>query len=228
MTRTLQSRIVARRGAFHLDLALDVAPGEVVALVGPNGGGKSTALRALAGLLPLESGVVRLGDRVLSDPASGTHVHPEDRRCGVVFQDHLLFARMTVLGNVAFGLRARGTSAGDARRTALDWLDALGIADLAGTRAGRLSGGQSQRVAIARALATDPDLLLLDEPFASLDPTTRVRVRTVLREHLTASPRPVVLVTHDAQDSRDLADRVVTVQAGTSADVLGTRPGLPD
>lgn len=221
----LDAHLVARRGAFTLDLHLTVAPGEVVALVGPNGAGKSTVLRVLAGLAPLDAGTVRLGGRTLDGP--GTHVHPERRRCGVTFQDHLLFEHLTARENVAFGLRARGMRAGPARAVAGAWLDRLGIGAYAGARAGTLSGGQSQRVALARALAGEPELLLLDEPFAALDARTRQDVRAVLRAHLAEAPRPVVLVTHDPGDAAELADRVVVladghaVREGRTVDLAG-------
>lgn len=217
----LDAHLVARRGAFTLDLRLAVAPGEVVALVGPNGAGKSTVLRALAGLAPLDSGVVRLGDRTLDGP--GSHVPPERRGCGVVFQDHLLVEHLTARENVAFGLRARGIRAARARTVADGWLDRLRMSEFAGARAGTLSGGQAQRVALARALASEPDLLLLDEPFAALDAHTRQHVRKVLRAHLATVPRPVVLVTHDPGDAAELADRVVVL-----ADGRAVREGRPE
>lgn len=220
----LDAHLVVRRPAFVLDLPLTVEPGEVVALVGPNGSGKSTALRAVAGLVPLSDGYVRLGDRVLDDGC--THVHPERRGCGIVFQDHLLFDHMSALENVAFGRRAARVRAREAREHAAAWLDRLGLSDHHAARASRLSGGQAQRVALARALAADPDIVLLDEPFAALDVRTRVDVRDVLRAELVARPRPVLLITHDQDDSADLADRVIALDAGRlRADDWGHRGG---
>lgn len=216
----LDAHLRVTRGAFALDLTLTVAPGEVVALIGPNGAGKSTALRALAGLLPLDpGGRVRLDGRTLDD--SGAHVPPERRGCGVVFQDHLLVGHLSARENVAFGPRARRVPARTARAAATAWLDRLGLAAHADARASTLSGGQAQRVALARALATDPALLLLDEPFAALDAGTRRSVRDVLRAHLAERPRPVVLVTHDAADAADLADRAVVLVDGAAVAGLG-------
>ncbi|MGM1063464.1 ABC transporter ATP-binding protein [Saccharothrix sp. Mg75] len=221
---TLDAHLRATRGAFDLDLDLTVAPGEVVALLGPNGAGKSTALRALAGLLPLTGGHLRLDGRAWDEPPRA-FVPPEHRTTGVVFQDYLLFDHLTALENVAFGPRARGARKADARATALGWLDRVGLADLARARPRALSGGQAQRVALARALATDPDVLLLDEPLAALDAATRLVTRAELGRHLDRFAGRTVLVTHDPVDAMVLADRLVVlehgrvVQRGTPVDV---------
>lgn len=221
----LDARLVVERGAFDLDLPLLVPPGQVLALLGPNGAGKSTALAALAGLVPLTDGHLWLGGRVLDDPRQGVLVPSRRRRVGMVFQDYLLFPHLSVLDNVAFGLRARGASRAAARHAARGWLERVGVADLAGSRPGATSGGQAQRVALARALAPEPRLLLLDEPLAALDAGTRLQVRTDLRHHLAAYPGPCVLVTHDPVDAMVLADRMVVlehgrqVQEGTPAQV---------
>lgn len=211
---SLQARLVVRRPTLELDVHLDVAAGEVVALVGPNGSGKSTTLHALAGLVPLHAGRVVLDGTVLDDVESGTHVHAEARRTGVVFQDHRLFAHLSAAENVAFGLRAGGTRAAAARREALARLAAVGLADAADQRAGRLSGGQAQRVALARTLAVRPRLLLLDEPFAASDTGARRQLRDVVRAHVTEQGLPAVLVTHDPSDAEHLADRVLAVRDG--------------
>ncbi|WP_026422566.1 ABC transporter ATP-binding protein [Actinokineospora inagensis] len=196
-----------------LDLPLTVNPGEVVALLGPNGAGKTTALRTLAGLLPLRDGHIRLGDQPWDQPPR-TFLAPQRRTVGVMFQDYLLFDHMSVLENVAFGLRARGTSRSEARSTALTWLLTVGVAEYALSRPRSLSGGQAQRVALARALATTPDVLLLDEPLAALDAATRHRVRTELARHLRDFPGHTVLVTHDPLDAMVLADRLVILEDG--------------
>jgi ABC-type nitrate/sulfonate/bicarbonate transport system ATPase subunit len=214
----LRARIAVRRGDFALDLALDVEPGEVVALVGPNGSGKTTALHALTGLLPAAGSRIALAGRVLD--GDGVHVPPADREVGTVFQDHLLVPHLSALENAAFGLRARGVRPGPARAEAGRWLDRLGLGDHAGQRAARLSGGQAQRVALARALAARPRLLLLDEPFSALDAGSRARVRDLLRAHLADARVPVVLVSHDAGDVERLADRVVRLDRGR---VVGAR-----
>ena len=211
----LDAELRVRRGTFDLDLAITVQPGEVVALLGPNGAGKSTALRLLAGLLPVDDGLVRLGGRGGRGhrwPGSGCH--PSSGEVGVVFQDYLLFPHLTARENVAFGLRARGVPRAEARARADAWLDRVGLAGYAGQRPRRLSGGQAQRVALARALAADPRLLLLDEPLAALDAGTRLEVRADLRRHLAGYDGATVVVTHDALDAMVLADRLVVLENG--------------
>jgi len=223
----LAARIDLTRGDLRLDVALQIGPGEVVALVGPNGAGKTTLLRALAGLQPLHRGRVVLDGRVLDDTDTGDHVAPEDRGVGVVFQDHLLFAHLDALDNVAFGLRSRGTSKADSRARAAAWLDRVDAGDVAHARPPQLSGGQAQRVALARALAPGPRLLLLDEPFAALDASARPRTRRDLRRHLDAHDGVHLVVTHDPLEAMALADTLVVLehgtvtQAGTAAEVAG-------
>ncbi|HEY5873685.1 MAG TPA: ABC transporter ATP-binding protein [Ilumatobacteraceae bacterium] len=212
---SLQATIELRFGPLDLDLELTVEPGEVVALLGPNGAGKSTVLRALAGLVALDRGRIVIDGTVLDDPASGTFVPPEQRPIGVVFQDYLLFAHLDATENVAFGLRARGMAKAEARRRAAAWLERVGLADAARQRPAQLSGGQAQRVALARALATEPRLLLLDEPLAALDAGTRGDVRRDLRRHLASFDGMRLLVTHDPVDAYALADRVVVLETGT-------------
>ncbi|MEU0289528.1 ABC transporter ATP-binding protein [Streptomyces sp. NPDC052492] len=204
----LDAHLVVDRGSFRLDVALTAAPGDVVALLGPNGAGKTTALRALAGLAPLTGGRMRL------DGTDLARTPPESRPVGVVFQDYLLFPHLTALDNVAFGPRCRGVGKAEARARAAGWLDRMGLAEHAGARPRRLSGGQAQRVALARALATDPRLLLLDEPLAALDARTRLEVRAQLRRHLADFEAVAVLVTHDPLDAMVLADRLVVVEGG--------------
>jgi molybdate transport system ATP-binding protein len=209
---TLNAALRVTRGTFDLELDLTIAPGEVVALLGPNGAGKSTALRALAGLSPLTSGSITLGASTWDGPEE--FLHPEQRPIGVVFQDYLLFAHMTALENVAFGLRARGTRRAEAREQAAHWLGRVGLEDYAQRKPRRLSGGQAQRVALARALATGPSLLLLDEPLAALDATTRLQVRSELGRHLAEFGGHTLLVTHDPLDAMVLADRLVILEDG--------------
>ncbi|SER62497.1 molybdate transport system ATP-binding protein [Lentzea xinjiangensis] len=203
---TLQAELRVHRDGFTLELDLVVEQGEVVALLGPNGAGKTTALRALAGLLP--------GSRVTADGSSWDGLPTEKRPVGVVFQDYLLFATMSVLDNVAFGLRARGARKAEADAAALRWLTRVGLAEFAKARPRTLSGGQAQRVALARALATSPELLLLDEPLAALDASTRLRLRSELGRHLRDYPGHTLLITHDPLDAMVLADRLVIVENG--------------
>jgi molybdate transport system ATP-binding protein len=199
---------------FELDVGLTAESGQTYALLGPNGAGKTTLLRALAGLLPIDRGQVSLDEEVLDDPVRQVFVPPEARSVGVVFQDYLLFEHLSARENVAFGLRARGVKRADARATADAWLARLDLSSKATARPRQLSGGQAQRVALARALATDPKLLLLDEPLAALDAATRTTVRRDLRRHLAAFPGVRVLVTHDFFDAAVLADQLLILEDG--------------
>jgi molybdate transport system ATP-binding protein len=210
----LSARLRLRRAAFTLDVDLDIAPGEVVVLLGPNGAGKTTALRALAGLLPVDAGSILLGNDVLADPQRGVHQPPHARPVGVVFQDYLLFPHLTVLDNVAFGPLVQGAGQAEARRRAETWLERIGIGDLARAKPRAISGGQAQRVALARALATDPALLLLDEPLAALDARTRLQVRGELRRHLADFAGSALVVTHDPVDAMVLGDTLVVIEQG--------------
>jgi molybdate transport system ATP-binding protein len=211
---SLDAHIVRTLGSFELDVELNAKGGEVVALLGPNGSGKSTVFRCLAGLLPIDDGRIDLDGQCLDDPNDDVFVAPEERPVAVVFQDYLLFPNLTALENVAFGLRARGVSKNDARTRAAAWLERVGLTDHTGHRPRALSGGQAQRVALARALATEPRLLLLDEPLAALDTGTRSDVRRDLRRHLATFDGIRLLVTHDPVDAFALADRVIIVEAG--------------
>lgn len=211
---SLDAHIELQLGALDLDAAIAVADGEVVAIVGPNGSGKTSVLRALAGLVALSGGRIVLGDRILEDPSRQIRVPPERRPVGVVFQDYLLFPHMSALENVAFGLRCRGMPRGQARYRAREWLERMGLASHLTTRPRALSGGQAQRVALARALATDPRLLLLDEPTAALDAGAKVELRREIRRHLATFPGARLLVTHDPLEAATLADRLVVLEAG--------------
>lgn len=189
-------------------LTLDAGPGTTIAVVGPNGAGKTTLLRALLGLTPRAHAVLRLGDGDVTD------LPPHRRGVAWVPQDGALFPHLSALTNTAYGLRAHGVPRAEARREAQGWLDRLGVGHLAHRRPAQLSGGQAQRVALARALAARPRLLLLDEPLAALDQTTRARVRHTLRGHLADFGGVCLIVTHDPVEAVSLADRVLVLEDG--------------
>jgi len=211
---SLSADVQLRRGALDLSVDIEVRPGEVLALLGPNGAGKSTLLRCLAGLAAVDAGRIMIDSNVVDDPAVAAFVEPEDRSVGFVFQNYVLFEHMTIVENVAFGLRASGTPKAQALATAHDWLKRVGLAELAAVRPKVLSGGQAQRVALVRALATSPRVLLLDEPLAALDVGTRATVRRDLHRHLESFEGMAILVTHDPVDAYALADRVAILDAG--------------
>ncbi|MFI6770828.1 ABC transporter permease [Streptomyces sp. NPDC050355] len=189
-------------------LTLDAEPGTTIAVVGPNGAGKTTLLRALLGLTPRAHAALRLGDTDV------TALPPHRRGVAWVPQDGALFPHLSALSNTAYGLRAHGAARGEARRVAQQWLDRLGVGHLAHRRPAQLSGGQAQRVALARALAARPRLLLLDEPLAALDQTTRAHVRHTLRSHLAGFGGVCLIVTHDPVEAVSLADRVLVLDDG--------------
>ena len=211
---TLQVDVRARAGELVVKAALDVADGEVVGLLGPNAAGKTTLLRAVAGLAPAVSGRVVLDGEVLEDSAAGVRLPTEQRPIAMVFQDYRLFPHLSALDNVAFGLRARGLSRDAAAARAMTWLERVGLGGHEHDRPKALSGGQAQRVALARALVTDPRLLLLDEPLAALDAGARAQLRHELQRHLAAYEGTCVLVTHDLIEAVTLADRLVVLEAG--------------
>ncbi|MEU3819445.1 ABC transporter permease [Streptomyces sp. NPDC030392] len=195
------------RGATAL--ALDVPAGTTVAVVGPNGAGKSTLLRALLGLTPRATATtLRLDGRELAG------LPPHRRGIAWVPQDGALFPHLSALANTAYGLRAQGVPRARARVEARRRLERLGVGHLAHRKPGQLSGGQAQRVALARAIAARPRLLLLDEPLAALDQTTRARVRHALRQHLAGFPGVCLIVTHDPVEAVSLADRVLVLEEG--------------
>lgn len=219
-----------RRGEdFSLDLSLTIAPGTTVALLGPNGAGKSTVVAAIAGLIAIDRGSIELNGVPLDAPSMDVFVPSEHRGVGVMFQDNLLFPHMSVLDNIAFGLRSRGMSAPDANAKASTWCDRLDLTGLEHRPSGDLSGGQAQRVAMARALITDPSVLLLDEPLASLDVGTRARARKVLARHLDAFEGPRLLITHDPAEAFLLSDEIHIIEGGRitqigSADSITRNP----
>jgi iron(III) transport system ATP-binding protein len=208
-------------GVVALDaVELEVADGEVCALLGPSGCGKTTALRVLAGFERTDAGKVHLGDRLLTGP--GTFVAPERRRVGMVFQDYALFPHLDVARNVAYGL-----GRGDHGPRVAELLELVGMPGLEARTPAELSGGQQQRVALARALAATPEVVLLDEPFSGLDASMRAQVRAEVRAILLAAGVTALFVTHDQEEALSLADTVAVMrdgrveQVGTPEEVYG-------
>ena len=190
------------------DVDLNLERGEIICLLGPSGCGKTTTLRLIAGFEQPDHGTVEIGGRTVSGP--GVNQNPEKRRVGMVFQEGALFPHLTVAQNVAFGLkkgRQRGEQVADALRL-------VNLEELEGRYPHQLSGGQQQRVALARALAPAPDLVLMDEPFSSLDPSLREQLRAEVRAILKKRGATAVCVTHDQDEAMQLADRVALMNEG--------------
>jgi len=189
-------------------LSLTVEPGELVAFLGPSGCGKTTALKAISGLLQPSAGDVRVGG------ASTLELPPERREAAMVFQRALLFPHMTVAENVGFGLRMRKVPGPEAARRVEAALRRVRMDGYSGRKPGELSGGQQQRAALARALVTEPGLLLLDEPFSSLDANLRGDMRDLVRELQREGGHTTVFVTHDQEEAVVLADRIALLKEG--------------
>ncbi|EPC02758.1 ABC transporter [Litchfieldella anticariensis FP35 = DSM 16096] len=193
------------------NINLEMAPGEVVCLLGPSGCGKTTLLRIAAGLEVLQQGEVVINGRRIGVPG-GRHVPPEKRNVGLAFQDSALFPHLTVLENVMFGLEAQPLH--QRRQRALEWLEQLGMVGYAKVYPHMLSGGQQQRVALARALAPSPPLMLLDEPFSSLDARLRDQIRDDTLHVLKKVGAGTLLVTHDPEEAMFMADRIALMRDG--------------
>ena len=198
-------------------VSLEVSSGEIVSLLGPSGCGKTTLLRLIAGLEPVKSGTVRLGGDLLASP--DVHPPPEKRPVGLVFQEHALFPSMSVASNIEFGLSGMDRSARECRRQEL--LEMVGLADIGDRRPGTLSGGQQQRVALARALAPSPAVMLLDEPYASVDVMLRRELREAARLLLKQAGSASILVTHDPDEALEMSDRIAVMGEGR---ILQTGP----
>lgn len=211
----LDARVVVERRAFRLDAAVRAGAGEAVAVMGPSGSGKSTLLGAIAGLVPLDDGHIRLGGRILDAVAPPRrHVTPSQRGVVLLGQEPRLFPHLSAHANVAFGLLARGVARREADTHAEQWLSRVGLEGFGERRPAQLSGGQQQRVAIARALAIRPAAVLLDEPLTFLDLETAGDIRAVLHDQLVATRTTAIVATHDAVDAVSLAQRLVVLEEG--------------
>ncbi len=211
---TLSVSASVQRQHFVLTADLEVANSEIVAVVGHNGSGKSTLFHLIAGLLQCSAGTVCINDHVMDSAESPrTWIPPEQRNVGFLPQGGALFPHLTGLENVAFGLRARGTSKHNSRTAAMEMLTQLGIDSFAHRLPHQLSGGQRQRVAIARTLILQPDVLLLDEPTVALDVAGRTEVLTVLNDVRTRFNGPILFTSHDDRDVAALATRSVTIHS---------------
>ncbi|MEI6743435.1 MAG: ATP-binding cassette domain-containing protein [bacterium] len=211
---TLNMQCTFSRQQFTLHADVSVASREVLAITGSNGSGKTTALLLIAGLLNISSGRIELDGQICD---GDTFVQPEDRHVGMLFQDGALFPHLTVIQNIAFGLRARGVRKDEALSRAMGTMEKLDIHTFAEKRPHELSGGQQQRVALARTLVTQPKILLLDEPTTALDASARAATLDLLAEVFSQFTGPVVLVSHDSRDIQKLAttEARIEVQHGT-------------
>ncbi|MBT8215685.1 MAG: ABC transporter ATP-binding protein [Acidimicrobiia bacterium] len=198
--------VTTRRSGFELDMSFQVGEDEILGVVGPNGSGKTSLLRIVAGLDPAMQGCVLLDETRWADTGAGIWLPAERRSVGYVPQGSLLFPHMTALDNVGFGMTEP--------EKALAWLERLGISELAGARPAELSGGQAQLVALARAQARSPDVLLLDEPLASIDIANRASIRRIVRRELQSGRQHRIFVTHDPLEAVALADRILVVADG--------------
>ncbi len=204
------------------DVSLDVRRGEFLGVLGPSGCGKTTLLRLVAGFERPDAGGIEIAGDAVAGPRR--HVPPEGRRIGMVFQESALFPHLDVAGNIGFGLSRRGRDARIAELVAL-----VGLAGLQRRMPHELSGGQQQRVALARALAPDPAIIMLDEPFSSLDATLRAQLRGEVRDILRAAGATTLFVTHDQGEALEISDRVAVMRAGrieqlSTPDELYLRP----
>lgn len=215
-------------GRFSLEASWEVEPGHTLTLFGPSGAGKTTLLRAIAGLVQPREGHIEIGDQTVFDSQQGIFVPPHLRRVGLLTQGHHLFPHLTVGGNIGYGLTDWEPE--ERRRRLAELVELFQLADLVDRRPHQISGGQQQRAALARALAPQPALMLLDEPFNSLDVELRRSLRSELRARLKEAGVPSIMVTHDIEEAISMADMVQVINhgkveaAGAPLEVLG-QPG---
>ena len=219
----VEARITLER--LTLDLSFHAEPGRTTVVVGPNGAGKTTLLRAIAGLIPVDDGMIVLDGSPLDDPRARAFVPAEERSVGYVFQRDALLPHLSATANVAFGLRARGMPRRRATSEARAALERFGLGYVADARPARLSGGQRQVVALARAVVTQPKVLLLDEPLSAIDAAARPALRRRLREVAVGDAAVRIIVTHDPTEALALADTIAVMEAGRIVQT-GTPEGI--
>ncbi len=221
----LAADIEVKRGAFTLAASLSVDRGTVVAVLGPNGSGKSTLLSAIAGFLSLGRGSIEVGGRCLSREDARTtpiRIPPYQRGVGILTQSADLFPHLTAYENIAFGPRSQGMGRREAAAIAERWMEDVGLPGYGSLRPHELSGGQQQRVALARTLAAKPRLLLLDEPFASLDTETTDDVRELVSTQIASTQSTALIVSHDIVDALSLASRSIVLHEGRIVEEAST------
>jgi ABC-type sulfate/molybdate transport systems ATPase subunit len=199
---------------FTMDISFHIHDGEILALMGNNGSGKSTTLNIIAGLLTPDTGCIQLNGTMLCEPARGTLIAIEDRRIGYVFQNAAVFPHLSVQDNIAYGLRARKLPGPEIAGRVMQLMELMHLGDLATVKAGNLSGGQKQRTALARAIAIRPTLLMLDEPFSSLDIESTIAVKELIRNIVKEMQIPCIVVTHRIADSYEIGDRAMVLCSG--------------
>lgn len=207
--------IRVRRGDFVLnDVSLDIHDNEMFAILGQTGSGKTVFLESIAGAYELDAG------RILIDGVDASTIPVQKRKMGIMYQNYELFPHLTILENVAYGLRRHGMKKAAAHEKALELIERFGIGSIANRYPGVISGGESQRAALARALVLRPKILLLDEPFSALDPATKERMYETVREVHRDFDCTIVFVTHDFNEARTLADRIGIILGGRLREVV--------
>ena len=208
----LLAELRVERTGFEVNVEFEVRSGSTLAIMGPSGAGKSTIVNAIAGTQKIAGGRIELDGAILAD--GRRHLAPHLRGVGLLGQESHLFPHLDAARNIAFGAHASGAGKAAALATAREWLARLGLEELAGQRPAALSGGQRQRIALARALAARPKLLLIDEPFASLDVEAAMDMRALVREELERTATSAIVISHSATDALALADDLLVLERG--------------